>query len=145
MKKIPIFLVLGLGVVGWYLWSRGSAAKSIKGLLRKVKFGGSVLKPKIYLTFGIQNASSGAATIKSLVGGLYSNNKLVADVSSFTITQIAPNSETLYQVTAEPVAFGVVSQIIDYVKGKEKKVNFSFSGNLNVDGNSFPLKTSYSL
>lgn len=145
MKKLPIFLVLGLGVVGWYIWSRGSAIKNIKGVLRKVSFGGGLLKPKIYLTFGIQNASSGSAVIKSLVGGLYSNNKMIADVSSFTITQISPNSETLYQVTAEPIAFGVVSQIIDYVKGKEKKVNFSFDGNLNVDGNTFPIKTSYSI
>ena len=145
MKKFSWLLLAGAGVVAWYFMSRGSLAKSVKAVLRKVSFSGGLLKPKINLTFGIQNASSGSATIRSLVGGVYSNGKLIADVSSFTTVKIEPNSEARYMITAEPVATGLVSQVIDYVKGKEKNVNLSFQGQLNVDGNTIPIKTSYSL
>ena len=96
MKKFPWILVVVGGAAALYFISRGSVAKNFKTVLRKVKIGGKILQPKIFLTFGIQNPSGGSATIRSLIGDVLINGNKVANVSSFTSIKIEPNAETLY-------------------------------------------------
>lgn len=143
MKKFPWLPIIGIGVAAWYLISRTNVAKNFKTVLRKVKIGGKILSPKFYLTFGIQNPTSGSANIRSIMGSVLLNGNVIADVSSFTLVKIQPFSESMYQVTVEPQKFGILSEVKSIIKEGIKSVNIEFNGTLNVDGNSFPIKTSY--
>jgi len=143
MKKwvLPVIIV---GLVGYYLYSKKNLANKIKVLFRGVKFSGSVLKPKFNLKFGVQNPTGSSAQINSLVGQVEANGKIIADVSSFATQLIAPKKESIYEITAEPYGAGIFKTIKEFIKGGNK-INFVFTGSINVDNVDYPVNTNISL
>lgn len=137
MRNIAIIALLGLG--GWYYFSRYQLAKKIKIVFRKVSISGSVLRPKFNLTFGVQNPTGQKTVVKSIVGTVLANGKSIADVSQFSNTTIFANSETPLTITVEPVVTSVLSEIVNFITGKEKKVVVSFVGNINAENITIPV------
>lgn len=143
MKKFGVVLLIG--AVGLYLFSRINAGKNIKAVLKKINFGGSLLSPKILITLGIQNPTSTGANVQSFTGEIYSEDKLIADISSFEKIRINPNSETIFVVTAIPQSVNIVKELIRVVKTRAKQNTFRLVGALNVDGNTLPIDFNYAL
>lgn len=143
MKKwiLPVVIV---GLVGWYVYTKQNLANKIKVLFRGVKLSGSLLKPKFNLKFGVQNPTGASAQINSLVGQVEANGKIIADVSSFSTQVISPKQESIYEITAEPYGAGIVKTIKEYIKSG-KKINFVFTGTMNVDNIDYPVNTNISL
>jgi hypothetical protein len=143
MKKwvVPVIIV---GLVGYYIYTKTNLVNKIKVLFRGVKLSGTVLKPKFNLKFGVQNPTAAMAKINSLVGQVAANGKVIADVSNFTTQVIGPKKESIYEITAEPYGSGIFKTIKEFVKSGNK-VNFVFTGNMNVDNIDYPVNTNISL
>jgi len=143
MKKwvVPVIIV---GLVGYYFYTKTNLVNRIKVLFRGVKLSGTVLKPKFNLKFGVQNPTAASAKINSLVGQVAANGKIIADVSNFTTQVIGPKNESIYEITAEPYGAGIFKTIREFVKSGNK-VNFVFTGSMNVDNIDYPVNTNISL
>jgi hypothetical protein len=143
MKKwvVPVIIV---GLVGYYIYTKTNLVNKIKVLFRGVKLSGTVLKPKFNLRFGVQNPTAAMAKINSLVGQVAANGKVIADVSNFTTQVIGPKKESIYEITAEPYGAGIFKTIKEFVKSGNK-VNFVFTGSMNVDNIDYPVNTNISL
>jgi hypothetical protein len=143
MKKwvVPVIIV---GLVGYYIYTKTNLVNKIKVLFRGVKLSGTVLKPKFNLKFGVQNPTAAMAKINSLVGQVAANGKVIADVSNFTTQVIGPKKESIYEITAEPYGAGIFKTIKEFVKSGNK-VNFVFTGSMNVDNIDYPVNTNISL
>jgi hypothetical protein len=143
MKKwvLPVIIV---GIVGYYFYTKTNLVNRIKVLFRGVKLSGTVLKPKFNLKFGVQNPTLASAKINSLVGQVAANGKVIADVSNFTTQLIGPKKESIYEITAEPYGAGIFKTIKEFVKSGNK-VNFVFTGSMNVDNIDYPVNTNISL
>lgn len=138
MKKLlPVVLVAGLAA--WYFIGKRALSQNIKFVLRKISFGGRLLSPKIFITLGVQNPTNSGAVIRSIVANVSFKGNTFADVSSFTVQNIAPQTESLIVLTAEPSILGVFNTIRDAVKNKDIKGEFAITGSANVDGVTFPI------
>lgn len=143
MKKWVVPVII-LGLVGFYFFTKTNLANKIKVLFRGVKLSGTVLKPKFNLKFGVQNPTGSSAKINSLVGQVEANGKIVADVSTFNTQIIGPQKESIYEITAEPYGAGIFKTIKEFVK-LGNKINFVFTGSINVDNIDYPVNTNISL
>jgi LEA14-like dessication related protein len=138
---LPVVIV---GIAAFYFLSKKKLADRLKVLFRGVKLSGSVLKPKFNLKFGVQNPTGASAKINSLVGQVEANGKIIADVSSFNTQVIAPKKESIYEITAEPYGAGIFKTIREFIKAGNK-INFVFTGSINVDGIDYPVNTNIAL
>lgn len=139
MKKLfPVVLVAGLAA--WYLISKRTLSNNLKFVLRKISFGGKLLQPKVFITLGVQNPTRAGAVIRSIVANVSFKENNFADVSSFNVQNIAPGTESLIVLTAEPSILGVFNTIRDAVKSKDIKGEFAITGSANVDGVTFPIE-----
>lgn len=133
MKKTGIFLIVG-GALTLYFLSRLSFKNKAIFLLQSIRPGGSILSPRIILSFAVQNPTNQKILFKSITGELYADGKYLANVSQFGDQIINPNSETIFNITVKPSALGIFSaikQILNTPKGENK---FEFIGNANIDG-----------
>jgi hypothetical protein len=138
MKKIiPVVLVAGLAA--WYFIGKRTLSQNLNFVLRKISFGGRLLQPKVFITLGVQNPTNSGAVIRSIVANVSFKNNSFANVSTFAVQNIAPQSESQIVLTAEPSVIGIFNTIRDAVKSKEIKGLFSITGSANVDGVTFPI------
>ena len=82
MNKKLILPIILIAVTAVYFLGK-SRLKKIKVLFRGLKVTGGLLKPKFNLKFGLQNPTNETANFKSLIGEVYANGKLIANVSDF--------------------------------------------------------------
>jgi len=143
MKKWILPVVIVGGIAAFYFLGKSRLSK-VKLLFRGVGFSGGIFHPRFNLKFGIQNPTTEKANINSLVGTLTANGKTVANISSFTTQIIAPTAESIYKVTAEPAAGGIISTISNFLKNKNK-VKFNFTGSMNIDNINYPVNENLSL
>jgi hypothetical protein len=92
----------------------------------------------------VQNPTNERANIKSIVGTLTANGKTVANISSFTSQIIAPTAESIYTVEARPAAAGLITTITNFIQSKNK-IQFNFSGTMNVDNINIPINENYNM
>jgi hypothetical protein len=138
MKKIiPVVLIAGLAA--WYFLGKQVLSQNLNFVLRKISFGGRLFQPKVFITLGVQNPTNNGAVIRSIVAKVSFKNNSFANVSTFAVQNIAPQSESLIVLTAEPSVLGIFNTIRDAVKSKEIKGLFSITGSANVDGVTFPI------
>ena len=138
---IPIIIVAGIATI-YFL--RKSRLKKLKVLFRGFKIGGKIFAPKFNLKFGLQNPTSETANLQSIVGEVYANNKLIANVSTFTPLMIQANNETPLSITAEPVGLAIAKTVIDFIKTKNNLL-IQFKGSATVDNIVYPLSETLSL
>jgi len=143
MKNWILPVVVVGGIAAFYFLGKSTLSK-VKLLFRGVNFSGGLLAPRFNLKFGVQNPTNEKANIKSLVGTLTANGKTVANISSFTSQVIAPTAESIYTVEARPAAAGLVSTIANFIQSKNR-IDFNFSGTMNVDNINIPVNENYSI
>jgi len=143
-KSTPIILII-LAAAGYLIYRKFKAVESVKLAINSISFGGKILSPKVFITLSIKNPSGATATINSFLGSLFMNGKQIANVDSLQSVKIAANGETLYKVTATPSALGILSELKDILSNGIKSGNFILTGTINVDGNIFPVNTSYKI
>ena len=91
------------------------------------------------------NPSNQSATINSIVGELYVNNKFLGNVTSFTSQKILPKASSNVSFTIKPSLLSALPIIKSILYNKSKGYSFTFKGNANVDGIVIPIETSYNL
>lgn len=138
---LPVVII---GIATFYFISKKNLSERLKILFRGLKLSGTVLKPKFNLKFGVQNSTLSSAKINSLVGQVEANGKIIADVSSFNTQLIEPKKESIYEITAEPYGAGIFKTIREFIKAGNK-INFVFTGSMNVDGIDYPVNTNIAL
>jgi hypothetical protein len=143
MNKKLILPIILIAVTAVYFLGK-SRLKKIKVLFRGLKVTGGLLKPKFNLKFGLQNPTNETANFKSLIGEVYANGKLIANVSDFQKIKIESNKETQISVIADPVAITIVKTIVDFVKNRNK-LNIEFKGSANIDNIVYPLNNQLSI
>jgi hypothetical protein len=143
MKNWILPVIIVGGIAAFYFLGKSRLSK-VKFLFRGVSFTGGILKPRFNLKFGIQNPTTEKANINSLVGTLTANGKTVANISSFTSQVIAPTAESIYTVTAQPAAAGLITTISNFLKSKNK-IQFNFSGSMNIDNINYPVNENLSM
>lgn len=136
------FLYIGGAIVALYLLGRARLAKNVKIVFRGVSFSGGIVRPTFTLRFGILNPTDQVAEIRSIVGQVEANGKIIADVSNFVALRLDANSESIIPIKAEPSALGIASTVWQYLQSTNReKLQINFSGTANVDGVNIPIKT----
>lgn len=133
------------GAAAIYLLAKRSLSKKLQFDFSSVGTSGSVTSPKINVTFAALNPTNQQATINSIVGELYVNNKFLGNVTSFVSQKILPKSSSNVSFTIKPSLLSALPIIKSIISNKQKGYSFTFKGNANVDGILIPIETSYSL
>jgi hypothetical protein len=128
------WILIGLaGLAGWYLLRKGQLAYRTKLLFKKLGFANK----KFQLFFTIQNPTNDNARVSAITGEVYLDNKLIADFSSFSEQNIAPRSESQFQIQATPT-IGIL-QLITSKNWLKKGLAYTIKGTANFDGIVLPF------
>ena len=138
---IPIFIVAGIAAL--YFLGKSRLMK-LKVLFRGFNITGKFFAPKFNLKFGLQNPTSETANLQSIVGEVYANKKVIANVSTFQPLKIKANNETPLNIVAEPVGISIAQTVINFLKTKNKLI-IEFKGSATVDNIVYPLNETLSL
>lgn len=144
MKKNPLLWIIG-GIAIIYLLGRRALSKNYRIDINDVSAGGGLLKPYIILKFSVFNPTNQKATIRSIVGELDFNNEALANVNSFIIQTIEPNSESIVQVKVTPSVISSITQVYKLITQKTKKANLKFVGTFNIDNVLIPVENNISV
>lgn len=142
-KKAIIPIIIVAAVAAIYFLGKSRLTR-IKVLFRGFKVTGGIFNPKFNLKFGLQNPTTETATLKSLVGEVMANGKIIANVSTFTSTKINANQESSIDIVAEPVGITIAQTVIQFIKNRNK-LNIQFTGSANIDNITYPLNESLSI
>lgn len=96
----------------------------------------------LFVTFLIQNPNSENIVIRSVVGDFFINNRKVGNVSSFVMTNVAPNNETYFTVAVNVKFVNLLAVWYKYVE-KTTAINTRFVGTININNKPFPVNVSY--
>ena len=129
----------------YYIISKRSLSKSLQFDFSSVGTSGSLTSPNIVVHFTALNPSNASATINSIVGELYVNNKFLGNVTSFNAQKILPKASSDVSFNIKPSLLSALPIIKSILTNKTKGYSFTFKGNANVDGILIPIETSYSL
>jgi|GEM_PF-4208074 len=139
------FLLLISGVAALFLLSRYKFGQKVVFALRKLRPGGSLTQPTIYVELAMQNPTNTTVKIKSVTGEISVNDKYLANVSAFGDQIIAPNSESILKLLARPSAKGVYESVRQLLTSPAGQVQANFSGSANVDGVVVPINETRTL
>lgn len=105
------------------------------------------LTPVLDIYVGIMNPTGGTFSINSIAGDVYANNDFIGNLSSFTLTTIKPNSQTVFIATLRMSLIGIVSEVWNAVSAGLSTVTFTlkFQGTVNVNGVPVPAVMSYKI
>lgn len=144
MKKFIPLLIAG-GAAVWYLLRMRNLSTNLIFIIRNIKIkGGSVLQPNIEISIGVQNPVSVSAKLKSLIGEISIDDKIIANFSNFTPITIQGNTETIINVIATPNIIGVFNVIKDVIIKRQKGKVIKVKGTANVNNLSLPFVSTYS-
>jgi hypothetical protein len=144
MKKIFPFLIIG-GLAAWFFISARNLSQNIKFVIRRISFGGTFLQPKIFITLAAQNPTNAGATVKSIVASINYKGNTFADVSSFQVQNIRPQSENMIVLTAQPSAIGIFSTVRNIIQDKKFVNDIAIVGTANIDGVNVPINLQYGI
>ena len=136
--KNTFYYIIG-GVAVWYILSKTMLAKKVNLVLKDVRPGGKLLSPTIDIDIIAQNPSNQQATLKSVTGNLYINDKLVSNFTSFKDQLIAPRAESIITITAKPGVLGVYNTIKTLLTKRTGDLSATFTGSANIDGILLPI------
>ena len=143
MKKQILWIVGGAAAL--YFLARYSFSRKATFILQSIKPGGSLLSPRVLITFSVQNPTNQRITVKSVVGSVYVSDKFLANVTSYGDQTIQPNAESLFTITARPTAIGVFQSLKNLITQPLGNIQIRFSGSANVDGINVPIEQTQTL
>ncbi len=93
----------------------------------------------------VQNTSNQSFTLNSFSGSLYSNDKFVANVSSFDAQHIAANSETTLYLKVKLSLVGIAVDIVNAWTAGNIQQKIELIATANVDSLQVPVKLNYTV
>jgi hypothetical protein len=142
-NKVLIPLLVVAGIAALYFLGKSRLMK-LKVLFRGFNVTGNIFSPKFNLKFGLQNPTSETANLQSIVGEVYANKKVIANVSMFNPVMIQANNETPLSLLAEPVGLSIAKTVIQFIKTKNNLI-IEFKGSATIDNIVYPLNESLSI
>lgn len=139
-------LLLGGALVAYNAFAKGSALQTLNFYpksISSIKFDG--VTPVMRFGLAIQNTSNQRMVLRSFAGNLYANGLLIANVSSYNLTPVAPNAETVLMITARLSLLGIVQDIIQAFNGNGLKQEIELDARANIDRYNIPIKIKYSV
>lgn len=96
---------------------------------------------------GIQNPTGEIFTIQSLTGDLYTNDKFIGNISSFTLTEIKPNAQTIFVASVRLPLVGLAAELWNALQGGVTTISqkLKIVGTINVDGIPLPVTLTYTV
>lgn len=152
-------IILGLVAVGGYFAYKKIIkpdilhplkVQQVTKQLRVYITGVKIAKGNVNFSLRVENPNSMPITIKALVGDTAivlngTQTIKIGNVSKYGNTVIAPTSQTevSFSIKIEPVNFIAYSTFL--LAGKVTHQAFVFSGNINIDGNTYPVKETFTI
>lgn len=134
------FILLGLGVLGFVIWSKFRAISNLvfsPGSVTGIDIQGTV--PFVYFTVFVQNTAGTGVTIDSFAGNIWANGQLIGNVSNFSPVYLAPNSQTSVPITAQLGFLGIVNEIIAAFQNRNTSQQIEVKGYANGVGFQVPV------
>lgn len=144
MNVLQTSLLVGGALVAVNAFQKASAAGTLNfypDSIKNIAFDG--ITPVATLGIMVQNPTGQRYQVKSLVANLTANGFNIGNVSSFTPTYIAPNSQSVYLVNVRLSLLGIVTDIINAFNGGGVRHVITFKGFANVDNFVVPINMQY--
>ncbi len=133
MNPLLAIGLIGAGVIVLSKLQTKDTADRLHFILNKISADfQTAFTVQVNIDIGIQNATSSSFVIKSMSGDLYVNDHYVGNVSNFTATQIAANSETAYRVSVQLNTLSLPTSILSLIKNFSG-VTVKIDSTINVD------------
>lgn len=103
------------------------------------------ITPVLDIYIGVQNPTGGTFTVQSAVGKVYANDNFLGDLSSFTLTTVKPNQQTMFIASLRMSLVGLAQEIYNAISQGISTVSFNlkFTGTVNVNGVPVPIALGY--
>jgi LEA14-like dessication related protein len=136
MKTGTVLLVGGGGLALWYLIQLGSAVGTVQ-----IVFQGVQLKSLTHyvVTLTVQNISNISVDVNSMTGNVFLNGNSLASISDFDKRTVPANGQVNIDCEVSPDIFGIPGAVKDLVNGGANILNFTATGNFNVNGIVLPF------
>lgn len=140
LKKYFPFL-LGGGLIAYYFYGLKSAGDNIKVNLSSVGItkGKGLSLPYILLKFNVQNITNSIININGIVGDIYINGSYFANVSNLNKVVVPRNGSVIYEVKVQAGLLDVISNLMDFIKKKTKKLTITGDLKMNVNNIIIPV------
>lgn len=143
MRLTPIIIATGAAIAIMAM-VKSKSAQSLNYIFQGIRAAWQGSAPVLSLQIGVQNPTNQSFLIKSIVGSLYSAGTPIGNVSSFTPVNIAANNVTTIPVNIRLSLIGIATDLFNLIKnGNGQAHEIEFSGYVNADNISVPLKLTY--
>lgn len=141
-----LLLIGGGAFILWFFGTRGAVVANLKFIEDGMNFDVSnPLRVGVNLTVIVQNPTSGSVTLQSLAGYFFINGTQAGNVSYFTPTLIAPNSQTIVVLRLSINDLSIVKILMDYVNGaSDASLVVDIQATANIDNVPVPVSMSFS-
>jgi len=138
-KNVLIFGGIA-AVIGFYLFTKANAGKKVAISFQSIKFGGSLINPKIIISLLLQNPTNQSFNINSIVGSVFLNDKFVGEINTFKKVVLTGNATGVIDVNLKLGLLQSFTTVKNIIKNKGlKTVVARVQGNANVDGLVLPF------
>ena len=140
MKNRDLLIFGAVGVALWWIFGKAHAISTLIFIPRGVSFNSGAMQIQV----GVQNPTSAPLSLRSIAGSVYMNGNPIGNLSDFQSQLIAPNQETVVNISVAPNVFGLAQLAVSALKDGISSASFSVSGYANVDNNTFPVNFNFS-
>jgi hypothetical protein len=138
--KTSTIVLIALGILAIYMISGPlSTLSNLNFIARGAAMNGGALQ----LTLGIQNPTSGAITLNSLVGNILVNGASFGNISNFASTIIAPNQETDIVLNIAPNDIGIAAGLLTSLEGGTDSLTVTAQATANINGAPVPVNLTF--
>lgn len=134
------------GAIAYNLIAKGTALGRLNfypDTIRGIAMDGATPVMTVGLT--VQNTSNQKMILRSFAGNLYTNDKLIGNVSSFSPIEINPNTQGVLLINAKMSLLGIVNEIIRAIEHGIGSYDIELDGFANVDRYQVPVKLKYKI
>jgi LEA14-like dessication related protein len=103
------------------------------------------ITPVLDIYIGVQNPTGGTFTVQSVAGKVTANDEYLGDLSSFSLTTVKPNSQTIFISTLRLSLVALAQEVYNAISEGLSTVTFTlkFNGTVNVNGVPVPVSLGY--
>jgi LEA14-like dessication related protein len=138
---VPIAYLLYRGI------SKGYGASRLGYYIAKIapRFNDFALTLDFHI--GVQNPTNESFTIQSLSGELFTNGKPIGNISSFTLTEIKPNAQTIFIASVRLPLLSLGAELWNALQGGVTSISqkLKIVGTVNVDNIPVPVQMEYTI
>lgn len=132
------FIIIGATLLILWLGRKKRLFQNANVVLKNINVGGTLLQPKVFVTFGFINNTRETGKINRVFGTIYLNERTkIGDIDFAQTTIIQPQQVTDIQIPVDISFAGIAQTIQNLIKQKEG--TYSFDGWVTVDGVSVPI------